>query len=361
MTTSQSASLAVHGEVKRGSCYMEPKAPQTCGAEAPTARSGFFTFTRFLAALALAYPFTMYSAQAQTAASWPDQTVTLMVPYAPGGGTDMIARLVGAKLSEVWGQSVIVENKSGANGAIGSADVARAKPDGTKIMLVVGSHIINPVLTKSMPFDTNRDFTPITRLAVSPLVLVVRADSRFTDIDTFMSIATQETVSVGYSEGQTRLTGELLRQEGVNMTAVPYRGGSLLMTDIIGGHVDSGFTSVLTVLPHVKAGTLRVIGVAADQPVSSFSDAKTFAQAGYPQVESLSWYGLFGPRGMPDSIVQAIIQGLRQATEDAGVRQQLNSQGAQIMLDSPQEFQTFLTHEYQKWSRVAQASGIAAQ
>lgn len=294
--------------------------------------------------------------------AWPTKAVTLMVPYAPGGGTDIIARLVGSKLSEIWGQSVIIENKAGANGAIGSAEIARSAPDGYKIMLVVGSHVINPILTKSVPYDSVNDFTPITLLAGSPMVLVVQKDGKYPDLASFIKQGRQTDISVGYSEGQTQLTGELIKQKaGIKVVPVPYKGGSPLMVDIIGGHVESGVTSVLTALPHVKSGKLMVIGTTDEKKLAVFPNAVTFKEAGYPEVESLSWYGLFGPKGMPDAVVQKILDGLIKATQDPAIAKQLDEQGAIVILNKPAEFKTFLDKETVKWTEVAKNGNIQVQ
>lgn len=318
--------------------------------------------TLIQAALAMTLTTTLGTAAAQSTASWPTKPVTLIVPYSPGGGTDIIARLVGAKLSELWGQSVVVENKAGANGVIGSVDVQRAAPDGYKIMLVVGSHVINPVLTKSVPFDPVADFTPITRLATSPLVLVVQNNDKYPDLASFIEQGRKSDVSIGYSEGQTQLTGELIRQAaGVKTVPVPYKGGSPLMVDIIGGHVESGVTSVLTALPHVHSGKLKVIGVADKAPNAAFPGVATFHDAGYPAVESLSWYGLFGPKGMSQEIVERIRTDLKRVTEDPTVAKQLKDQGATILIDSSDDFRKFLADEKTKWAEVAKKGGIEAQ
>lgn len=318
--------------------------------------------TLIQAALAMTFTAAMGGAAAQTTGDWPNKPVTLMVPYSPGGGTDIIARLVGNKLSELWGQSVVVENKAGANGVIGSADIQRAAPDGYKIMLVVGSHIINPILTKSVPFDPVADFTPITRLATSPLVLVVPNSDKYPDLAGFIEQGRKADVSIGYSEGQTQLTGELIRQAaGVNTVPVPYKGGSPLMVDIIGGHVEAGVTSVLTVLPHVQSGKLKVIGVADKAPNAAFPGVATFREAGYPAVESLSWYGLFGPKGMPQDIVERIRADLKRVTEDPAVAKQLQDQGATILIDTSEDFRKFLADEKTKWAEVARKGGIQAQ
>jgi tripartite-type tricarboxylate transporter receptor subunit TctC len=292
-------------------------------------------------------------------ARWPDKPVTLIVPYAPGGGTDIVSRLVAQKLSERWGQSVVVENRPGANGVIGSSHVAKAAPDGYTLLMVVGSHAINPVLMKNLPYDTTRGFTPITRLAISPMVLVVANASPYKTLTDLVDAARREPLGVGYSEGQTRLTGELLRQVGkLKTTPVPYKGGAQIMVDVIGGHVISGFTSVLTALPHVNAGNLRVIGVAADDRMPIFPNAMTFKEAGLQGVESLNWYGLFGPAGMSAATVEQIHRDLREVTADPALAKQMRDQGATVVLTPPDAFRAFLAGETRKWAQVAQRGGI---
>ncbi|MBW8719934.1 MAG: tripartite tricarboxylate transporter substrate binding protein [Variovorax paradoxus] len=272
-------------------------------------------------------------------AKYPSKAVTLVVPYSAGGGTDIVGRLMAQRLSELWGQSVVVDNRTGANGVIGSSTVARSAPDGHTLLLVVGSHAVNPVLMKSLPYDTDKAFTPITNTA-----------------------ARKEELGCGYSEGQTRLTGELIRQVGhLKLTGVPYKGGAPIMVDIIGGHLPMGVTSVLTALPHVRSGALRVVGVAADRRMPLFPDAMTFKEAGLNGVESLSWYGLFGPAGLPAPIVAQINQDLKKVAADPVVQKQMHDQGADITLTPPAEFRTFLASETKKWSLVAQRGGITAE
>jgi tripartite-type tricarboxylate transporter receptor subunit TctC len=292
-------------------------------------------------------------------AKWPDKPVMLVVPYAPGGGTDIVSRLVAQKLSELWGQSVVVENRPGANGVIGSSHVAKSAPDGYTLLMVVGSHAINPVLMKSLPYDTTRGFTAITRLAISPMVLVVAKSSPYKTLNDLLQAARKEPLGVGYSEGQTRLTGELFRQVGKLQTiSVPYKGGSQIMVDVIGGHLAMGFTSVLTALPHVIGGNLRVIGVAANERMTIFPDAMTFKEAGLNGVESLNWYGLFGPAGISSATVDQINSDLRRVTSDPAVAKQMQDQGAVVVLTPPDAFRKFLLGETQKWSQVAQRGGI---
>lgn len=293
---------------------------------------------------------------------YPSKPVTIVVPYSAGGGTDIVGRLMAQRLSEVWGQSVIVDNRTGANGVIGSSYVAKAAPDGHTLLLVVGSHAINPVLMKSLPYDTAKAFTPVTNIANSPMVLVVAADGPYKQLPDLLKAARDKEVAVGYSEGQTRLTGELIRQSGnLQITGVPYKGGAPIMVDIIGGHLPAGVTSVLTALPHIHSGKLRVVGVAAEQRMGIFPDAMTFKEAGLAGVQSLNWYGMFGPAGLPDAVVDRINQDLRKVAADPAVTKQMQDQGASIVLTPPAEFRRFVEGETRKWAQVAQRGGISAE
>ncbi len=296
------------------------------------------------------------------AAKFPTKPVTLVVPYSAGGGTDIVGRLMAQRLSDLWGQSVVVDNRTGANGVIGSNFVARAPADGHTLLLVVGSHAVNPVLMKSLPYDTDKAFTPITNIANSPSVLVVQANGPYKTLRDVIEAARKEPLGVGYSEGQTRLTGEMIRQAGkLQSTGVPYKGGAPIMVDIIGGHLPMGVTSVLTALPHVRSGALRVVGVADTQRMALFPDAMTFKEAGLDGVESLSWYGLFGPAGLPAPIVAQINQDLKKVAADPAVLKQMEDQGAHITLTPPAEFRSFLAAETKKWTQVAQRGGIRAE
>lgn len=296
------------------------------------------------------------------AGKYPSKPVTLVVPYSAGGGTDIVGRLMAQRLSDLWGQSVVVDNRTGANGVIGSNFVSRAPADGHMLLLVVGSHAVNPVLMKSLPYDTDKAFTPITNIANSPSVLVVQAAGPYKTLRDVLEAARKEPLGVGYSEGQTRLTGEMIRQAGkLQTTGVPYKGGAPIMVDIIGGHLPMGVTSVLTALPHVRSGALRVVGVADTKRMALFPDAMTFKEAGLDGVESLSWYGLFGPAGLPAPIVAQLNEDLKKVAADPAVKKQMEEQGAHVTLTPPAEFRSFLAAETKKWTLVAQRGGITAE
>ena len=318
-------------------------------------RTALFAFAGMVAAASAPY--------AQTAAdTWPTKPVTIVVPYSAGGGTDIVARVVAQRLSELWGKPVVVDNRSGANGAIGSSYVAKSSPDGHTLLLVVGSHAINPVLMKSLPYDTAKAFTPVTRIAISPMVMVASNKSPYKDLRDVLAAARKEEVAIGYSEGQTRLTGELIRQAGgLKTIGVPYKGGAPIMVDIIGGHLPLGLTSVLTALPHIQSGNLRVIGVAANERMAIFPAAMTFEEAGLQGVESLNWYGLFGPAGLPNGVVFQINRDLKKVTADPALMKQMYDQGAEIVMTPPDEFSRFLQQETTKWTQVAQRGGISAE
>lgn len=318
-------------------------------------RTALVAFAGLIAAASAPY--------AQTAAdNWPTKPVTIVVPYSAGGGTDIVARVVAQRLSELWGKPVVVDNRTGANGAIGSSYVAKSSPDGHTLLLVVGSHAINPVLMKSLPYDTAKAFTPVTRLAISPMVMVVSGKSPYKNLTDVLAVALKEEVAIGYSEGQTRLTGELIRQSGgLKTIGVPYKGGAPIMVDIIGGHLPLGLTSVLTALPHIQSGNLRVIGVAANERMAIFPASMTFKEAGLKGVESLNWYGLFGPAGLPKGVVSQINRDLKKVTSDPALIKQMHDQGAEIVMTPPDEFVKFLQQETTKWTQVAQRGGISAE
>lgn len=322
----------------------------------------FPTLRRLLAGAAMAALAAAATAQGNTqpaAAKWPARPVTLVVPYSAGGGTDIVARALAQRLAELWGQQVVVDNRTGANGVVGSASVAKAVPDGHTLMMVVGSHAINPVLMKQLPYDTPRAFTPITRVADSPTVFVVAAKAPWKNLAELVDAARKADVPAGYSEGQTRLTGELDNQAGnLKLSGVPYKGGAPIMVDVMGGHLPVGITSVLTALPHVQGGKLRVIGVADKERAAVFGDAMTFREAGLNGVESLSWYGLFGPAGLPPAIVAQINRDLKTVTAEPQLAKQLADQGARVVLTPPDEFARFLASETTKWGQVAQRAGI---
>jgi len=309
-----------------------------------------------LAGLALAL--LLPAAHAQT---YPSKPVRIMVPYATGGGTDILARLFAQKLTDAWGQSVIVENRPGGDGIIGSEVIAKSPPDGYNIMLVVAAHVINPSLKTKMPFDVLKDFTPITELAASPWVVVVSPNVAAKNIKELIALAKAQPgkLSFGSSEPSSRLAGEQFKEQaGVDLLHVPYKGGSQIMTDLLGGHIQVGFTSVLTVLQHYKSGKLVVLGVGGKQRSPSMPDIPTVVEAGVPAYETSAWYGFYGPAGMPKDVVDKIQKEIARISKEPDVRERLLQLGAEPVASTPAEFAAFTQAEYAKFANIIKKAGI---
>ncbi len=297
-------------------------------------------------------------AQAQ---AYPSKTVRLMVPYAPAGGTDILARLFAQKLTESWGQSVVVENRPGADGVIGSEVIMAAPPDGHHLMLVVAAHVINPFVKTRMPFDVIKDFTPVTLVSASPWVVVVNPSVAATSVRELIALAKSQPgkLTFGSSEPSSRLAGEQFKvQAGVDLLHIPYKGGSQIMADLLGGHIQVGFTSVLTVLQHYKSGKLRVLGVGGKNRSPSMPDIPTVIEGGLPGYETSAWYGLFAPPGTPPDIALKIQREIARIANLPEVRERLTQLGAEPVANTPEEFAAFTRAEYAKYEKLVRQAGM---
>lgn len=312
------------------------------------------------AALVLAAPGLAHGQTAGQAA-FPAKPVKLIVPYSPGGGTDILARATAQKLAELWSQSVIVENRAGANGVIGTRAMIDSAPDGTTLAVVVATHVINAFTMKEMPFDPRRDVAPVTVIATSPFVLVVPAGASWKSVQDLVAEAKAHPgkLSIAHSEGSTQLTGAMFAQAaGVELLPVAYKGGALIMTDLIGGHLAMGFTSVTTALSHVKGGKLRVMGVAQSKRVAAFPDAPTFAEGGVRGVESGAWYGVLAPPKTPPEVLQRLQADIAKVLATPELKERIAQAGAEPVGNTPAEFARLMNAEYDKWARVAKAAGV---
>jgi tripartite-type tricarboxylate transporter receptor subunit TctC len=311
---------------------------------------------RFLAGLALALLAPLALAQ-----GYPSKPVRLMVPYASGGGTDILARLFAQKLGDAWGQSVVVENRPGADGIIGSEVIVQSPPDGHNLMLVVAAHVINPSIKSKVPFDVIKDFTPVTEVAESPWVVVVNPGVPANNVKELIALAKAQPgkLSFGSSEPSSRLAGEQFKAlAGIDLLHVPYKGGSQIMTDMLGGHIQVGFTSVLTVLQHYKSGKLRVLGVSGNRRSPSMPDVPTVIEAGLPGYDPTAWYGMYASPGTPKEIVQKIQREIARISTLPEVRERLVQLGAQPVASTPEEFAAFTRSEYEKFARLVKDAGI---
>ncbi|HTR86908.1 MAG TPA: tripartite tricarboxylate transporter substrate-binding protein, partial [Reyranella sp.] len=223
--------------------------------------------------------------------TFPAKAVRIVVPYPPGGGTDIVARLVAPRLTERWKQTVIVENKAGASGIVGSEVVAHAPPDGHTLMIMTGAHTVNPVTTRHLPYDTEKDFTPITTVAASPLALIGSVKAGMTDMATFLAAARRPgSIQFGSSENTTRLGGELFRlRSGLKIENVAYKGAAPMMQDLIGGHIPVAFSTPLSTMSHHRAGTARILAIASRKRLQVVADVPTMEEAGVPNFISDTW------------------------------------------------------------------------
>jgi tripartite-type tricarboxylate transporter receptor subunit TctC len=301
------------------------------------------------------------SASAQV---FPNRPVRIVVPYAPGGGTDIISRQLAQKLGEAWGQSVLVENRPGANGIVGTDAVLKSPPDGHNLVVVVGAHVINGSLQKAMPFDPVADVSAVTLLATSPWVVVVTPSVPAGNLKEFIEYARANPgkLRFGSSEPSSRLAGEQFKQQaGVDLTHVAYKGGSMIMTDMLGGHIEAGFTSTLTVLQHYKSGKLKVLAVAGRTRHPSMPDVPTAVEAGLPAYETYAWYGMYTGKNVPAEIVLKIQQDIARIVRLPDMREKLNQFGAEPVANSPQEFAAFTRAEFDKYARLIRQAGIQAE
>ena len=294
-------------------------------------------------------------------AQFPAKPVRIVVPYSPGGGTDIISRQLAQKLSEAWGQNVFVENRPGANGITGTDAVLKSPPDGHNLVVVVAAHVINASLQAKMPFDPVADVAPVTLVARSPWVIVVTPTVPAKDLKELVAYAKANPgkLRFGSSEPSSRLAGEQFKLlAGIDLQHVPYKGGSQIMVDMLGGHIETGFTSTLTVLQHYKSGKLRVVAIAGKSRHPSMPDVPTAIEAGYPDYETYAWYGMYAPKGTPREVVSRIQQEISRIVRLADTQERLNQFGAEPIASAPEDFAAYTKAEHDKFAKLVKSAGI---
>jgi len=300
-----------------------------------------FGKVRFLA-LALVLPGAVAVAQ-----NYPNAPIRFVVPFPPGGGTDILARLVGQKLNEAWGQPVVVENRGGANGTIGAAVVAKAPPDGYTMLAVPAGFAANPSIYKSLPFDAGRDFAPVTQLASNPSVLVAHPDE--------INYA-----SSGSGSPPHMMTELFKLMTGTRMNHIPYKGGGPATIAIVAGEVPVYVMSPVQAAPHIKSGRVRALGVTGAKRDAAFPDLPTIAEAGVPGYAMTNWYGLFVPAGTARPVIGKLHSAVVRILGLAVVKERLAAEGATVVGSTPEEFAAFVKDEIAKAARVVKASGLTA-
>jgi tripartite-type tricarboxylate transporter receptor subunit TctC len=318
-------------------------------------KPGCFAAIALVAAFAAASP-----AQAQ---DYPSRLVRLIVPQAAGGGTDTFARVIGQKLGERWGQSVVIENKAGAGGVVGTDFVAKSAADGyTLLVTYEGSQAINQSLYEKLPFDSLKDFTPVATIAVTPFILIVGPRVEAKTLPEFIAFARANPDRLSYGSAGNgsvnHLLGEMLKTEAdIRVVHVPYKGASAAIADVMGGHLDAAFASVPSVISSVQSNVVRALAVSSARRVAIAPDIPTVAEAGFEKFDVNPWWGILAPAGLSPAIARKLSVDIAEILKTPEMQQILAKQGATPLISSPQAFRELLAQDIDKWRKVVKASG----
>lgn len=318
-------------------------------------------FTLLVHALAACASLMPLQAIAQ---SWPVKTVRIIVPYPAGGTSDILARTLGQKLSEMWGQPVIVDNKPGANGNVGADLVAKSPADGYMLLLCdVGALAISPSVYTSLAFDPNKDFAPVTMVAYSPHILAVNPELPVKSVKELIELAKSKPGKLNYAASSVasapHLAGiDFATRAGITWAYIPYKGGAQAITDVVGGQADVLFNGMLATYPQVKSGKLRILAVSSASRVAAIPDVPTVAESGIPGFETGSWQGVLAPAGTPREVVSKINADYARVLSTPEIRERLGAQGAEVRVNTPEAFTVFLRDETARWAKVVAANGV---
>ena len=301
-----------------------------------------------------------------TAQAYPVKPVRMIVPFVPGGNTDIIGRVFSPKLSELLGQQIVVENRGGAGSTIGTELVARATPDGYTILMVSAAHTINPAMIKKLPYDSVKDFAPVSIIADVPTAFVVHPSLPAKTVKEFIAIARARPGEINYSTAGRgtvgHLAAELLSSTArIKLVHVPYKGTGQSMVDLVAGHVQMQLSSMPAAIQHVRTGRLRMIAQTGKQRSGAAPEVPTMEQAGLPGFVVSSGFGMLAPAGTPRPIIDRLHAALVKALNDPAVKDNLAKQGAEIVASTPEEYDQFNRAEIAKWLKVAAQAGIAPE
>jgi len=301
------------------------------------------------------------------AADYPIRPIRVVVPYPPGGGTDIVARIVGEKLQSSLGQPIVIDNRGGAAGVIGTGLVAKAEPDGYTLLLAPSSHVINPSIHAHLPFDTVKAFAPITTVGSTAILMAVNPRVPAQSVRELVEVAKAQPQSIAtYGSAGVgtvfHLTGQLFNQlSGLTLQHVPYRGGGPTVAALLSGEVPIAFETMLSLGPHVRAGTLRALAVTSARRSSTMPEVPTAAEAGFPALVADNWYALFAPAGTPAPILARLHDATVAALALPDVRDRLRGQGAEAVGNSSAELAAYVAAEIPKWTALARQAGVTPQ
>jgi tripartite-type tricarboxylate transporter receptor subunit TctC len=318
-----------------------------------------------LAGLLAATVLTVWTLPAMAQESWPNKSVRLVVPFAPGGSTDVIARMMAQKLNEIWGQTVIVDNRAGAGGNLGADIVAKSPADGYTLLFGTGSITINPQLYKKMPFDTKKDLVPVTNVASGPMLVVVPDDSPLTSVKDLIAQAKAKPGSINFGSAgvgsQVHLAGEnFANAAGVDIVHVPYKGEAPAYTDLIAHQTQMMVGNFAAASALLGKGRLRALAVTSKQRMPSMPDVPTVSESGLPGFENTGWFGLLAPAGTPAPILAKIHADVVKALTSTEIKARLYVQGMTPVGNSPAEFVKAMDEESQHWATVVKNRKLSA-
>ena len=303
-------------------------------------------------------------AGAGAAELYPTRPIHLVVPYPPGGGTDIVARLVGEKLSASLKQPIVVDNRGGAGGVLGTEVAAKAAPDGYTLLLAPSSHVINPSIYAKLPYDTVKDFAPITMVAAAAILIAVNPRVAATTVSGFVDAAKADPKGIAnYGSAGVgtvfHLTGQLFNElSGLSLQHVPYRGGGPTVTALLAGEIPLAFETMLSLQQHVRAGTLRALAITSAQRSPTMPEIRTTAEAGFPQLVADNFYALFAPAGTPAPILMQLHDATVAALALPDLRDRLREQGAEVVGNSSAELGAYVAAEIPKWAALARQAGV---
>lgn len=322
---------------------------------------------RAIAALAGAFAFALAVASGASAqpATYPDKPIRFVVPYPPGGGTDVIARIVQERFQAALGQTIIIENRGGAGGSVGTDVVAKAAPDGYTVLFTLSSHTINPAIFPKLSYDTLKDFEPVGSVASLPQILVANPQFPANTVAELIALARAKPETLSFATvgngSPGHLAGELFKlRTGTQMTHIPYRGGGPAVTDVMGGQVPLLWVSIPAAAQFVKAGKLKALGVSTLKRSTAFPDVPTLQEAGVADFEVDSWYAMFVPARTPPAIIDKLNRALNSVVADAGIREKLLAQGGEGVGGTPQALAEIVAAELPKWAKLAKDANIKA-
>jgi tripartite-type tricarboxylate transporter receptor subunit TctC len=314
---------------------------------------------RGLAALAI----TVALSTSAFAQGWPNKPIRMVVPYTPGGYTDLMARTVGQKISEALGQPIIFENRPGANAIIGTDVVAKSPPDGYTFGTVIAAHAVNATLNPKLPYDTMKDFTYVSLMSVAPLIIIANNALPANNIKELVALAKAKPGELNFASSgvgaAAHLTMEMFKARmGIDMQHVPYKGTAGALQDTVGGRINVMFDIVGPLMPQVKAGNVKALGLAAREQIPSAPGVPTIIEQGVPDFVSGTWAGIIAPAGTPKEIVDRIAAEAKKALADPAMKAKLAEQGIVAVGNTPDEYRAFVAEEIARWAKVIKDAGI---